>query len=111
MAKPKTTGLGESLLLRRTDPPADRPRKPAKNGQERKEAPPIEPAGADDPAPADPLSTVHRAVPRDRTTLYLDQDVNDWLDLAARIERKQRSELASEILRKHLPRYRIEPEK
>ena len=45
---------------------------------------------------------------RDKVTLHLDRDVNEQLDLAARVEGKERSEVTSEILRKHLPRYRIE---
>ena len=47
-------------------------------------------------------------MPRDRCTIYIDQDVNEQLETAARMERKQRSELVTELLRQHLPKYRID---
>jgi hypothetical protein len=45
---------------------------------------------------------------RDRCTLYLERDVNELLDHAAHAEARDRSELVSELLRKHLPRYQVE---
>lgn len=44
---------------------------------------------------------------RDRCTLYLDEEINQLLNMVARVEQKQRSEVVSELLRKYLPRYRI----
>ena len=45
---------------------------------------------------------------RDRCTLYLNPEVNERLDLVSRIERKERSVVVTEILRSHLPNYRID---
>ena len=49
-------------------------------------------------------------MPRDRCTIYIDHDVNEQLDIVARIERKQRSEVVTQLLRQHLPSYRIDLE-
>jgi metal-responsive CopG/Arc/MetJ family transcriptional regulator len=47
---------------------------------------------------------------RDRCTIFIDTDVNEQLDVVARIEQKERSEIVTEILRTHLPKYRVEIE-
>lgn len=112
---PKKTGLGSSLLLRRTEPPAAPRRPDARDGQAaQRSADPETPAtpAAETPETSRPKppAAKHRAVPRDRCTLYLDQDVNERLDLAARIEGRERSEVASDLLRRHLPKYRVERE-
>jgi metal-responsive CopG/Arc/MetJ family transcriptional regulator len=44
---------------------------------------------------------------RDRCTVYLDPAINQQLDLVARIERRQRSEVVTDILRHYLPKYQI----
>jgi len=44
---------------------------------------------------------------RDRCTVYLDPAINQQLDLVARIERRQRSEVVADALRRHLPHYHI----
>jgi hypothetical protein len=97
----KKTGLGRSLLLRRTTPkPPERPDAQAPE--------PSEQGGRQDEEPAS-----RRPQPknlRDKCTLYLDADVNEQLDAVARIERKQRSEVATELLRAHLPKYEISRE-
>jgi hypothetical protein len=107
--KPKT-GLGSSLLLQRTD---KRKRSPARDGKT-PEAPKSSgrPDASDHgatPKPAEPIKRPEPVVlPRQRCTLYLDEDVNEQLSLTAGIENKQRSEIVTEILRRHLPTYTIE---
>jgi metal-responsive CopG/Arc/MetJ family transcriptional regulator len=44
---------------------------------------------------------------RDRCTVYLDPAVNQQLDFVARVERRQRSEVVTDILRRYLPKYQI----
>src|SRR5687767_10160691 len=94
----KKTGLGQSLLLHRTTP--DDPKR----------------ADAQAPASSEPQATRLPTRPPslksiyDKCTLYLAPDVNEQLDLAARIERKSRSDIATELLRTHLRTYRIERE-
>ncbi|MBS0203964.1 MAG: hypothetical protein JSS49_13750 [Planctomycetes bacterium] len=117
----RNTGLGDSLLLRRTEaPPAEQPavtldgqttipspQEPPRptRGLQTAEVPSI-------PLPASPTKTKKKPlVLRDRCTIYLEREVNDQLDMAARIEGRERSEIASDLLRKHLPKYRIEREK
>jgi hypothetical protein len=100
----KHTGLGESLLLQRTapQPPIDPPI-PSQTS-ERPEHFEIHP---------EPVQQVEIKKPqelRDRCTVYLDRDVNMQLDLVARIERKQRSEVVTEILRANMPKYRVDRE-
>jgi len=45
---------------------------------------------------------------RERCTLYLSPEINAQLDLAAHIERKERSQVVEALLRQHLPKYRVE---
>jgi len=45
---------------------------------------------------------------RDRCTLYLDPEVNQQLDLVAGIERRQRSQVVTELLRQYLPDYQVQ---
>jgi hypothetical protein len=98
----RNTGLGDSLLLKRTDPARPLPVQKETSKQEQPQ-----PVDADAPArPAAPRRRPRRI--RDRCTIYLDPEVNKRLDLVARIERKERSEVATEILRQHLPSYRID---
>jgi hypothetical protein len=110
--KPKKTGLAaEPLLLQRTDqvaePQTEQFSAPPSQAAPRKNSnhPPL-PARK----PTKRNGGAYRAVPRTKVTLFIDEDVNAHLDLTARVEGKQRSEVATEILRKHMPRYRIEPE-
>ena len=107
----RRTGLGlGSLLLHRTT--------------EREVAPTPRTYPAPQPAEAEtyPETTSPQARPlnqrginparqlRDRCTLYLEPGVNQQLDLVARIERRQRSEGVTDILRRYLPKYRISEE-
>jgi hypothetical protein len=98
----RDTGLGDSLLLKRTEPAGPAP---VREETPRHEQP--QPVDGDAAArPAAPRRRPRRI--RDRCTIYLDPDVNKRLDLVARIERKERSEVVTEILRQHLPSYRID---
>lgn len=116
----RNTGLGNSLLLRRTDTP------PAAAADVSSDIPTFETPAAPEPSPslapaAEPETTIpqpesrkatkQRLTLRDRCTLYLDRQVNDQLDIAARIEGRERSEIVSDLLSQHLPRYRVEREK
>jgi hypothetical protein len=100
----KNTGLGNSLLLKRT---ADHgPEKPSQGAQtsESSGRPDVIPDGQPKPTRRKPRDL------RDRCTIYLDPDVNQQLDLVARIQRRQRSQVVTEILRANLPKYRIDME-
>jgi hypothetical protein len=100
----KNTGLGESLLLQRTapQPPID-PRIPSQTSER--------PVHLDvNPEPERKLEIKKPQELRDRCTIYLDRDLNKQLALVAHIERKQRSEIVTEILRNNLPKYRVDRE-
>lgn len=115
----KQTGLGMSLLLRRTEP------KPITEQPAVVSQP--EPTAVPEPVTAQPSveEVAVQEIPKgnrkktrqkpqvlqDRCTLYIARDVNDKLDLASRVEDRDRSEIVSELLRKHLPEYRIERKK
>lgn len=100
----KHTGLGESLLLQRTTPqPATEVSQPTQTF-ERSEHPDAHSEPQRSPAPQKAQEL------RDRCTIYLEADVNAQLDLVARIERKQRSEVVTAILRENLPKYRVDRE-
>jgi hypothetical protein len=101
----KHTGLGESLLLQRTaSEPSTKLPQPPPQTFERSERHDVHPEPQQPPAPRKAQEL------RDRCTLYLDADVNTQLDLVARIERKQRSEVVTAILRENLPKYRVDRE-
>jgi hypothetical protein len=107
MDNDRKTGLGGgSLLLRRTEPVET---EPSTASAIQPPETPTEPQAAQPSASS--KGKKHRAIPRDKCTLHLDHDVNEWLDLAARVEGRERSEVASELLRKHLPRYSIQVRK
>lgn len=97
----QNTGLGDSLLLRRTDEP--RAAQPITDAQTSRR-----PEHLDVPESKRPARKVRPL--RDRCTIYLEPDVNRQLDLVARLEHKQRSEVVAEILRTHLPRYEVRRE-
>lgn len=100
----KNTGLGDSLLLKRTDPDGA--------GELPKDAQTPGAAKRPEAAVRRPSKTA-RPTPiqlRDRCTIYLDPDVNRQLDLVARIERRQRSEVVTDTLRANLPKYRVDLE-
>ena len=102
--KEKHTGLGSSLLLQRTTPQPPPENPIPSQTSERPEHFEINP---------EPVRQVEIKKPqelRDRCTLYLDRDVNTQLDLVSRIERKQRSEVVTEILRENMPKYRVDRE-
>jgi len=95
------TGLGESLLLRRTD--ETQASQPAANVETPRRSPSPQPQSQ--PKVSRPAPKLRPL--RDRCTIYLDPDINRRLDLVARIERKERSEVVSDLLREHLPHYEI----
>lgn len=100
----KNTGLGSSLLLKRT---ADASAKNTDGDVQTPEASGRPDVKADQPAK--PTRPQPKDL-RDRCTIYLDADVNRQLDLVARIERRQRSEVVTDLLRANLPKYRIDLE-
>lgn len=117
METTRKTGLGDSLLLRRTEAPSAVtptviPDAQVPAGVSTPEPTPSEPATVEaESVLPPPDSKLPRKVPlvlRDRCTLYLDRAVNEQLHMAARIEGRERSEVVTDILRKHLPKYRIE---
>jgi hypothetical protein len=112
METERNTGLGGSLLLQRTDvheqiKPLDAPLEipEVKIAAEPESA---QPEVAMDERPRRLRVKKAALVLRDRCTLYLEREVNDQLDIAARIQGRERSELVSELLRKHLPKYQVE---
>lgn len=107
MNNDKHTGLEGSLLLQRTVPPQNDLPAPPPETSERQEP---QPAAS---TPAEPVVASPQKVPkplRDRCTLYLAPEVNTQLDLVARIERRQRSEVVNDLLGQHLPKYRVDRE-
>ena len=116
METPKKTGLGNSLLLRRTALPPFVPQAPpvvpTLNSTVIPESLPVPlPESETTPAPLMRASRKTRTKPlvlRDRCTLYIAREVNEKLQTAASVERRERSEIVSDILREHLPTYRIE---
>lgn len=115
----KQTGLGMSLLLQRTDqkpkperPAADpRPEPTVTPEPEVVETPGEESIIQEIPQRSRKKSRQKPQVLQDRCTLYIAREVNEKLHLAARVEDRDRSEIVSELLRKHLPEYRIERKK
>ena len=105
---PKKTGLGSSLLLQRTAPAPSHPQ-PAVA----KETP--EPSGTSRTSGASETSRPPgrrpprqpRQRPRIRRTLYLELELDERLSGVAGIERKERSEVINEVLRRHLPQYTV----
>lgn len=123
MVTDRKTGLGSSLLLRRTAQPAELPVEPKTvpvqeiPASEPKPLPTIDPqpeSAVDMPVVAPPsmpkMKGTEKLTLRDRCTIYLERGVNDQLHMTSRIEGRERSEIVSEILRKYLPKYRIERE-
>lgn len=116
MEKQNKTGLGKSLLLQRTVISAVPPTTPAVvPAEEVTPAPELtelpEPILEPIPVPPPPASRKSSAKPlvlRDQCTLYLEREVNKQLHIVARAEGRERSEIVSDILRQHLPKYRIE---
>ncbi|MDB5343265.1 MAG: hypothetical protein JWP89_1642 [Schlesneria sp.] len=116
MQPTRKTGLGDSLLLRRTEEP------PAEVSDVSSDAPMagVSPAPVSEPTATKTEPVLPQARPtkkrkeqlvlRDRSTLYLERSVNEQLRLVAQIEGRERSEVATDILRKYLPKYRIERE-
>lgn len=118
METPKKTGLGSSLLLRRTETPAVIPSAalvvpPSDVIPTPETLPSIQPAPETTSVP--PIQVSRRSpkkplVLRDPCTLYIERGVNKQLHLAARVEGRERSEIVTDLLRKHLPKYRVERE-
>lgn len=117
MDKPsnKGTGLGSSLLVRRTEPLAE-----PKVSEEVQAAVDPEPQKREDSTtPSSQVLQIHvhednsagqetkPQMIRDRCTIYLDPDVNQRLHLTARVEEKDRSQIVNEILRQHLPEFQV----
>lgn len=113
METERKTGLGGSLLLQRTDvPPQFKPQ------DSPIEVPDVEIAAVpekaqpnaiiEEPRQKQPMRRKAARVLRDRCTLYLERDVNEQLDIAARLQGRERSEVVTELLQKHLPKYQVE---
>ena len=101
---PKKTGLGNSLLLQRTAPAPSRPQPTAAETSQTSEASETSrPAGRRPPRKP-------RQRPRVRRTLYLELELDARLSGVAGIERKERSEVVNELLRRHLPQYSVVPQ-
>ena len=107
----RRTGLGlGSLLLHRTTE-QEVPPVPKAHAISQPQAPEAYPETAVPQGRALNQRGINRARQlRDRCTLYLEPGVNQQLDLVARIERRQRSEVVTDILRRYLPKYRISEE-
>lgn len=119
MKTKKKTGLGKSLLLRRTIDPRESPEAPLPvvPSQEAmfvsEGLPPSMNKPEAEPAPAiqsHGKPTKKSLVLHDRCTLYLEREINERLSLTAGIKGPDRSDIVNDILRKHLPTYRIEIE-
>lgn len=116
METSKNTGLANSFLLRRTEVPAVLPDVPVVTPTQETESvleTPVSPVPTPEPTPVSPIQNApqsHKKQPvlRDRCTLYIAQEVNELLDVAARVEGRDRSEIVTDILREHLPTFRIE---
>lgn len=116
MDEERKTGLGGSLLLRRTETPQAPEHSNVSTSETSASPGTPTPTAETFKRPKRPIATDIRKsskkgveqVLRDRCTLYIDRDVNERLDLAARVEGRERSEVVSQLLRKHLPKYRIE---
>ena len=119
METTRKTGLGDSLLLRRTEAPLIAAPAVVPDVQT-SDVMPIPETVPPVPKKFETKSVLPRQTPtkkrkaplvlRDRCTLYLEREVNDQLDMTARIEGRERSEVATDILRKYLPKYRVERE-
>lgn len=120
----KKTGLGSSLLLQRTEPTSASQPRNARDVQtpevpETSALDEVEDAAVQTPrtlkrsqrSPHSQRRGKARVIPRQRCTLHLDEDVEEQLDLVARVEGKERSEVVSDLLRTHLPKYRIQIQK
>lgn len=111
----KQTGLGSSLLVRRTEPPQEMAE--TANPKPRVSLEPVreEQSDAVDPrviqTPKRPdVQTSEKSQPqgvRDRCTLYLSPDVNQRLHITARLEEKERSDVVNELLRQNLPKFEV----
>ena len=104
----RRTGLGfGSLLLHRTTeqeaPPTPKPQPAIEQPEtERYEESPLPLK-----RPLNERGIIRNRDLRDRCTVYLDPAVNQQLDIVAGVERRQRSEVVTDILRRYLPKYQI----
>lgn len=111
----KKTGLGNSLLLRRTEPTLEPEIATEAQSSDRSEPQKLQRSETPDgevlqtpQPPEDPLPPTPKPQPvRDRCTIYLDPDVNRRLHVVARIEGKDRSDIVTEILRQYLPEFEV----
>ncbi len=118
METTKNTGLGSSLLLQRTERPVSETSANVPDVQTLV-TPTPEPDAKPKPTSVEALpphqtskkSRTKALVLRDRCTLYLDRELNEQLHITSRVEGRERSDVVNDILRKHLPKYRIEREK
>ncbi len=113
MSEPtKKTGLG-NLLFQRTSQPARKSRPvPVKSEEGTAASPPPEPEFTSSPeplppAPASRRQNAKRKRVRIRRTLHLEDDLDARLNTMAGIERRERSEIVNDLLRKHLRKYEI----
>lgn len=118
MQPKRKTGLGNSLLLQRTEvSPAEAS---VSSGVSMTGVSPTPESEPTEPPATQTKPVLPRREPtnkrkeqlvlRDRSTLYLERSVNEQLRRVAQIEGRERSEVATDILRKYLPKYRIERE-
>lgn len=122
MENKNKTGLGGSLLLRKTEPTAPQT-PPTVPPPEVASMPPVEPQPVQESpenvsTPSMPRNLKSRQrtskkgkkplVLRDQCTFYISHEVNERLHLVSGIEGRDRSEIVSDLLQKHLPTYRIE---
>lgn len=117
MKNDKKTGLAPSLLLRRTEPteiPEPNNVPPATEIDE-----PVTETAFPDAQTSSQSETatiagsrrpgkIFRMIPRDKATIYMERDLNEQLRRVAALEGRDRSDVVNQILRKHLPRYRVE---
>ena len=119
METPKKTGLGSSLLLRRTVNPPVSPAAPLPVTSIQEVMPATEELPSQVITPEltlVPPIQPHRKpskkslVLHDRCTLYLEREINKQLGIASRLEGRDRSEIVSDLLQRYLPKYRVERE-
>lgn len=106
MSTSRRTGLGVPHLFRRPAEAKPTPL-PEQEDLQPNDQPPESTNWGQRELPASRTQPVRKPRLRDRCTLYLDPEINQQLDFVAGVERRQRSEVVTELLRAHLPKYRI----
>ena len=105
----RRTGLGfGSLLLHRTTEQEAPPTPEPQPAIEQPETERYEESAVPSKRPLNERGISSNRQLRDRCTVYLDPAINQQLDFVARVERRQRSEVVTDILRRYLPKYRVD---